>query len=84
MVGYVYYKTNIWNDNEAFRAGMITLIIAACLGIIGVIMFILARKYQKKMNLTHSMAERKASSTHYVVEPGRLAKLTLCNNTDST
>ena len=43
-LGYVFYKTNIWNDNEAFRGGMIFLIVLVMV-LIGVGVLLLVRKY---------------------------------------
>ena len=43
-VGYVYYRSNIWNDNAGFRAGMIVLIIIIVIAIIAAIAYFLLRR----------------------------------------
>lgn len=47
-VGFVYYKTNLWRDNEGFRVGMIILIVTTILVIIAVLMFLLHKQKETK------------------------------------
>ena len=69
-VGYVYYKTNIWDDNEAFRIAMICLMVIVGLAIIGVIIFVLVRKYRRKPETPKAVNDAEDPSSRYIKRPG--------------
>ena len=69
-VGYVYYKTNIWNDNAAFRIAMICLMVIVGLAIIGVIIYVFVKKHRRKSKMPKAAYDAEDPTSRYIKHPG--------------
>ncbi|KAF6040418.1 hypothetical protein EB796_001268 [Bugula neritina] len=68
-VGYVFYKTNIWQTNPAFRNSMIVLMVVVGVALIAVLIYCLVRKFKSKERLWKNLdvdAETSGSHARYV------------------